>query len=447
MISLVLIHWCNRFSFFYLRPYKSIYMKKQAIVIFLSLVWLSCSANAKTNNPPKKNPNGQKTYALIIGVLEWSDQYLPPFEKKNRKDEELYNLLKATDVEEANILFLKDDQATLKNIKSNMKSLLDKTESGSHFIFYYAGHGIKEKDKYYFANSDINTTACSESGLDFDLVGELITKNFKGERVTLWADCCYSGALTFTAEAISKKGFKTFALTSATNTNTSTANWTYSQTLIDCLRGNAVNDPDRNGNITMNELAKEVKDAMKYRERQLNGFAMYNLDGDKTIFSHVSGKVNPDSEIGSYVFAMHGGKWKVARITGKTNGEYDCEFYFYSDKESKTLPSSKTRKPHFITYKIGTKVKIEYKKQWYAATIVKADGDFYYVTYDGYDNRYNEWVLYDRIRTGTEKQVQVLWEGQYYAADLLETNGTKSYVHYTEFDYTWDEWTDSKNIK
>ncbi len=421
---------------------------KHVLFLTISLVLFSCSAKAKNNPTNANQPSGEQTYAVIVGALEWTDQYLPPFEKRNRKDEELYNLLKTTGVDENNIVFLKDQEATLKSIKENMKTILQKTTTGSHFIFYYAGHGMHEKGKYYFANYDIVTTNPSETGLDLDIIANIISNNFKGERVTLWADCCYSGGLETTAETISKKGFKTCALTSATATNTSTGNWTYSQALIDCLKGEAMMDRNNDGNITMNEMAGEVKDAMKFRERQLNTFATFNLDADKTIISYVSGKMNrSDKEVGSYVFAMHKGKWEVARVIGKTNGEYDCEFYFYCDKESKTVSPQKVRKPHFIQHKVGASVKVEWDKKWYDATITKADGDFYYITYAGYDKSYDEWVLYDRIRTGSEPKVQVLWEGQYYSADLLEKNGAQSYVHYDTYDYTWDEWTDSKNIK
>lgn len=423
-------------------------MKKQLLITSIFIIFLSCSAKAKNNTIVTYNPTSQKTYAVIVGALEWTDQYLPPFEKKNRKDEELYNLLKTTGVENENIVFLKDQEATLKNIKEKTSDILSKTEKGSHFIFYYAGHGIHQNGKYYFANYDIVTTNPSETGLDLDIISDLITKNFKGERVTLWADCCYSGGLEGTAETLSKKGFKTCALTSATATNTSTGNWTYSQTIIDCLKGEPVMDKNNDGSISLNEMAGEVKDAMKYRERQLNTFAIYNLNADKTIISYVSGKMNKtDAEVGSYVFALHSGKWKVARVTGKTNGEYDCEFYFYSDKESKKLSSEKVRQPYFVQHQTGSTVKVEWNEKWYDATITKADGDFYYITYTGYDKSYDEWVTYDRIRTGNEETVQAFWKDAYYPAEILESKNSKYYIHYIGDDYTWDEWTDSKNIK
>lgn len=423
-------------------------MKKSFAFSVILFLFFSCSAKADNNKKTQNLPGGEKTYALIVGALEWTDQYLPPFEKKNRKDKELYDLLKTSGVEESNIFFLVDSEATLKNIKEKMTSILEKTEKGSHFIFYYAGHGMHEKGKYYFANYDIVTTDPANTGLDLDIISDLIIKNFKGDRVTLWADCCYSGGLAGTAETISKKGFKACALTSATATNTSTGNWTYSQTIIDCLRGDAMMDNNNDGKVSLNEMASQVKDAMKFRERQLNTFSAFNLDGEKTIISNVTGKVDrTDPAIGSYVFALHSGKWMIARIKGKTSGEYDCEFYFYSDKESKTLPYSKIREPHFVKHSVGAKVKVEYEGKWYDASIVKSDGDFYYITYSDYDKSYDEWVLYDRIRTGSEKTKEVMWNGQYYKADILEVKDNKTYVHYTEYDYTWDEWTDSKNIK
>jgi len=417
------------------------------------IILTNCSAknNTHTGNPQNnqsQNTTGAKTYAFIIGTLEWSDPNLHSFEKKNRKDQELYELLKNTGVNEENAVFLMDQKATLSNIKEKMSSLLSKSEKGSHFIFYYAGHGMHDNGRYYFANYDISTNDPASTGLDLDIIGNIIVKNFKGERVTLWADCCYSGGLSEVAETLSKKGFKTCALTSSTNTNTSTGNWTYSQAIIDGLRGDGIMDRNSDGKISLNEMGAEVRDAMKFRERQLNSYVVYNLDGDQTVFSEVRSKINRNNPLtGNYVFATYNGKWEIARIKGVNNDQYDCEFYFYSDKQVQQLPKEKIRPPHFISYKTGEKINVEYEGKWYNATIEKQDGDFYFITYNDYDHSYDEWVLYDRIRTGNEKKVEVLWEGKYYTADLLETKNDKSYVHYDGYDYTWDEWTDSKNIK
>ena len=341
-----------------------------------------------------------------------------------------------------------DSEATLKNITYNLNSILIKTKENSHFIFYYAGHGMHEDNKYYFANYDIETKNPSKTGLNLEMIADAVIKNFKGNRVTLWADCCYSGGLAGIAEKISKKGIQCCALTSATATNTSTGNWTYSQTLIDCLKGDALMDNNSDGKITLNEMASQIKDAMKYRERQLNTYNLFNMDGDKTIISTTDGKKDLISEeTGSYFFALNNGKWEVARVTGKTNNKYNCEFYFYSDKETKLLTAKEIKRPYFVSHTIGSKIKVEYEGKYYDATIQKSDGDFYYITYNNYDKSYDEWVLYDRIRTGNEKTKEVLWEGKYYNAEILETKDNKCYVHYIGYDYSWDEWTDLKNIK
>ncbi len=422
-------------------------MRKTSILFIFLFFTISCSAK-KNNTPASTQLKNDLTYVLIVGALEWQDANLYSFEKKNRKDVELMDVLKSTGLNENNMIFLKDEEATLNNIKTKCKNLLSKTVSNSHFIFYYAGHGMHHQGKYYFANYDINTKDPTNTGLDLDMIGNLIEENFKGNRVTLWADCCYSGGLAVQAENLSKKGFQTCALTSATATNTSTGNWTYSQTLIDCLKGDPIMDKNNDGSITLNEMASEVKDAMKFRERQLNSYCIYGLDGDKTIISSVTGKIDRRiEELGNYVFALYGGKWQVARIIGKTNGELECELYWYSDKVSKKLPVDQTRNFHFVSFETGIDVKVEFEKEWYDATIVKSDGDFYYIKYKGYDDSYNEWVTYDRIRTGNEKKVQVLWQGQYYDGEILDTKENKSYVHYIKYDYTWDEWTDNKNIQ
>src|SRR5205085_1776426 len=72
-----------------------------------------------------------------------------------RKDEELYTLLLSKGVKKENAVFLKDEDATLMNIRKNLDALLVKTTPGSSFVFYYAGHGVRAGDgPVYFANYD-----------------------------------------------------------------------------------------------------------------------------------------------------------------------------------------------------------------------------------------------------------------------------------------------------
>lgn len=51
-----------------------------------------------------------------------------------------------------------------------------------------------------------------------------------------------------------------------------------------------------------------------------------------------------------------------------------------------------------MAQKVNEAVEIESTGGWYPGKILKVDGDKYFVTYDGWDESWNEWVGKDRLR-------------------------------------------------
>ena len=115
------------------------------------------------------------------------------------------------------------------------------------------------------ANVDIDPRRPAETGLTAsDLLQDL--RRFRGERVLLFADCCYSGGLEDVAQSLHADGLAAAALTSASRWSaspTSTGNWTFTQVLIDLLAGDPLADRDGDGAIRFAEAGFEVEQAMK----------------------------------------------------------------------------------------------------------------------------------------------------------------------------------------
>ncbi|MBF0465018.1 MAG: hypothetical protein HQK88_06570 [Nitrospirae bacterium] len=61
-----------------------------------------------------------------------------------------------------------------------------------------------------------------------------------------------------------------------------------------------------------------------------------------------------------------------------------------------TTPASSNVTSSFMR---GDKVEVFSNGTWYAATVLKAQGDQTYIHYDGYDKSTDEWVALDRIRS------------------------------------------------
>lgn len=415
-------------------------MKKTLILLTLSAV---LQQECMSQQFSKDNAN---TYVVIAGALEWKDA-LNPFDKKHRKDEELSQKLVSIGIPAANITTMLDAQATKSAIEAALKSAADKADANSTIIFYYAGHGINSKEGIYFANYDINLNNMGKTGFAIKYLSETLGKS-KASNIWLLADCCYSGGLIKECQTLGKAGKKAIALSSATASNVSTGNWTYTQTLLDCMAGNPLADHDQDGNITLGELKKEMRMAMKSRERQMNGAELQNVE-ESTVFAKTSGKMGTAGKWanGTYLWGKEGKQWKPVRVLSASGSGYSVEFYNYSDKVQKTLAANELREMHFVKHKEGTSVQVEWEGKWYPAKVLKVSGDFAYIQYDGYDESYNEWVLYDRVRTGSEKKVKVWETDAYYPAEVLEEKDGLFYIHYDGYGNDWDEWVDKSRIK
>lgn len=388
------------------------------------------------------------TYAIIIGVLEWQDE-LASFPAANRKDAELCELLISKGIPRENISLLIDKQATLKNIESELTWIARRTQKGSKFIFYYAGHGLMRSGDIYLVNYDINCDDAAGSGLSVDTIGNLLNANFKGETIFILADCCYSGGLKNTALNLARKGFKTASITSADSSNSSTENWTFTQTIIDCFSGNPLADRDFNGRITLDEVCAEVVDAMKYRESQKSGILLKGLAGS-FIITQKKWPVNRPSAEGAFApgdYAKTTGNADIVRILDFENNKALCEYYSYSEKEEYWLPLADLAEITFKVYPVGSRINILYDEELYPGSILKIDNDFHLVSYDDWDSCWDEWVLDNRIVTDDIEVVHVKWNGKWYPATILKTGGNRYYIHYLDYNSSWDEWVTKDRIR
>lgn len=145
-------------------------MKKFLFLLLLIPIFVNCSKiNELTSRDSKQKNNkvaevtsdikpGENTYGVITGALKWQDKNFPPFSNNNRKDKEFYKVLISHDVPAKNITLLIDEESTISEMKAAVMKALEKAPEGSTFVFYYAGHGVKDKDNtIYFASYDITS--------------------------------------------------------------------------------------------------------------------------------------------------------------------------------------------------------------------------------------------------------------------------------------------------
>ena len=350
------------------------------------------------------------THALIVGVLEWEAD-LTPYSKQHRKDQALRDLLIKRGTPPENITLLLDSQATLSNIRQAIDEILGKTTEGSTLIVYYAGHGWQADDDFCFANYDVRLGRDSKNtAWSMNELANLTTDRFNGNQAIFWADCCYSGGMRVIVEKLASKKIASFSLTSAATANTSTGNWTFTQSILDGLAGEPLIDTNGDGKITLGELQTEVKNAMNHMEGQANGFYSDGVD-DRFVIAQTSGKVPkaPQAKypIGSYVKVKRR-YGRVVGVKGDDANQYSVQFYNYSDKvvkefaEADLTPS--TRKPRERVARIKPDCKVEWQGAWYDAKVLKTEPDRWLIHYIDYDDSWDEWVGKDRIRLEKKRE-------------------------------------------
>lgn len=186
--------------------------------------------------------------ALIIGINDYgNDNY--NLNGCINDCKELNNLLSYNEDNTKNFdtFFLKDQEASLKNIEEKVDDLFD--NRSSEILFYFAGHGQLKDGRGYIVCSDFYVNENSIYRIN-DLVEKANNAlNGKNNSVTIILDCCHAGSISdsipYTSHNISAIGNGLSILASCTkNQNASETinnHGLFSQSLINALSGQSAN--------------------------------------------------------------------------------------------------------------------------------------------------------------------------------------------------------------
>ena len=222
--------------------------------------------------------NPAKTYVVVLtlGLAEWADEDDPQWNRA----EVLWDFFGQALVPEDNMLWLDEEESAACHLDEIAEFLAD-TEEGSLLIFYYAGHGHGEDGEFYFWHPDDDDDDDEEEDDDDDEEDEEeeeeeegtssmsltqlmqeIEDQFWGSHVVIFSDCCFSGMVAKRVGA-TQSSLAYAAITSASEKELSTGEWTFTDCLLNGLRGDSDIDVDRNGMVSLGELADYVAKQMR----------------------------------------------------------------------------------------------------------------------------------------------------------------------------------------
>jgi hypothetical protein len=430
----------------------------------VGLVVVLAAARA-TARPTAERWDPKTTWVVIAGVLEWQDKGIATFAKADRRDQAFYDLLAARGVPASQRVLLLDAEATTQKIEAALVDMAKRAPADATLIFYYAGHGMKsDAGQVVLASYDVRPQQAEKTGLAVHRVPALL-QVFRGRRVLLLADCCFSGALAEAAKVLGARGIEAAALTSAEASNVSTGNWTYTMTLLDGFGGRALTDRDHDGAVTIGELAVEVRDELRAHEQQRAGVARFGLAE-----TWVVAEAKPDPEPlaagrppltrGVFVVAPMGdqkgeGGKAVGRVLGARGDALLVAFWGYT-RETQTWVARAACEPFVLkAHPVGTKLQVLWSGVVYDAVVTAVSDGFMRITYPGWDASWDEWVGPARVagegamggkNTG-RKPIKVEWKGEWYDAILKEQQGASYCIHYLGHDASWDECVPKARIR
>lgn len=70
-----------------------------------------------------------------------------------------------------------------------------------------------------------------------------------------------------------------------------------------------------------------------------------------------------------------------------------------SRQDSKTGYKGKDTSSRKTGYSKGEKIIVEWKNKWYKAIVLKKRRNRYYIHYEGWDSKWDEWVTADRMKS------------------------------------------------
>ena len=336
----------------------------------------------------------ERVWVFVVGVLKFENHDLASWSTKNRRDSQLVEYFILQGVNRDHIVYLADEQATKPEIHKRLASLLKRSHAGDSLFLYYTGHGGNEE-------SGVGTFSTYDKGNWWnqdDLVNS-IQQNFLGNRAFLLADCCESGRLAEAVKRVKQRRIAYAVLTSSSRHESGNGHWTFSQAVLDALRGNATLDADGNGVISLQEMADYLRDEMAAMEQTRSEFHADPGWAGKTPIATAS----PNGPLMRRVMVAYEGEQYRAKMVERKGDKVRIRWmelgYDLPEQDDWVAAASVSPLALRNTLKAGQKVSIESEGSWYPGCVLQVDRGLCRVRYDDYPSSWDCWVAEERLKT------------------------------------------------
>ena len=163
--------------------------------------------------PPKQyfEDNHIQRYAVVVGISDYKDPKIPDLKYADADAQAFYDFITSPiggNFNKENVLLLKNEQATLKNVKLAITNFLKKAIDTDFVVIFMACHGEPEPDRpnnIYLLMHDSELDSLSATAYHMENVNTDMKRYISAKRLVFFADACHSAGLT--EGAVGTRGF------------------------------------------------------------------------------------------------------------------------------------------------------------------------------------------------------------------------------------------------
>ncbi len=211
-------------------------------------------------------------HVFAVGVSDY-DQADLKLQHAAKDAEDFLNTVKGCNLSQYKQLqtakLLKDKEATDKNLKKGLSSLVNTVEQGDVALLFFSGHGAKEGAETYFLSCNAESNDLFASAVDFDIIKSAL-KRLKDKkcRIIIFMDACHSGSMygvkstteTFSLADPDVIGFYSSTEAQKSNESEQWENGIFTKALLEGIKGAAV---DEAGNVTLDALELYIRNQVR----------------------------------------------------------------------------------------------------------------------------------------------------------------------------------------
>lgn len=146
-------------------------------------------------------PERNNRHALIIGIGKYSTSSVPPLHGVPHDMESARAMAKSMSIPEANMVFVRDSEATAQNLRAQIKALDQRIQPGDRVFIYYSGHGTRWYDPDASMGGGCTEGLIASDGAVFtnQEIGQLLKPIAqKTDKLMVFYDACFSGGIAQT---------------------------------------------------------------------------------------------------------------------------------------------------------------------------------------------------------------------------------------------------------